>query len=98
MSLVYLSFFLCKTIMTKGDLKLNGLIKGRRILELTQILYQNGEIDNSQKNRIVLLTKNSQRNGDFLELNKLFRSLSYGVVLTNVLEECIQITAQKEGG
>ena len=72
----------------------NTKMIGMKILECTQILYQNKEIDNATKAKITSLLKSAMRDGDFHRLNSLFKNLTYGVTgcLTATLEECIKLT------
>lgn len=72
----------------------NNKIIGMKILESVQILYQNEEIDNPTKAKIVSLLKNAMQNNDFNALNSLFKSLSYGITnhFSSILEDCIKIT------
>lgn len=65
----------------------------RTILQNIQILYQNGEISTSTKNKMCQAAKDSLRTGDLSELHNHFKGLRYGSLFPAIVDECIQMTA-----
>lgn len=62
------------------------------VLQNVQILHQNNCIDAATKNRIVKLLQESRKTNDMSELNKMFRLMTYGAILPDVVDELIRIT------
>lgn len=73
--------------------KKNPKTTGMKVLELVQILYQNEDIDARSKNNIVGLTKDGMKTGNFAQLNAYFKSLQYGITMSDTLIELLNLTS-----
>lgn len=62
------------------------------VLQNVQILYQNECITAEQKNHIVKLLTESRKTNDMSELNTIFKRMTYGAILPDVVDELIRIT------
>ena len=63
------------------------------VLQNVQILHQSGEIDSATKNKVVQLLQTARRTNDMSELNTIFKRMTYGTLLPDVIDELIRITA-----
>lgn len=75
-----------------GNNSISFRINVQQVMQCIQALYQNGEIDNNEKNRLSLLIKNAIKDNDTSELYEHFRALSYGTTMTDVLQDCLNLT------
>ena len=57
------------------------------------ILYQNGEITMDEKNRLCQAAKQALTDNDTSGLYKQFKSMRYGSMFPNIIDECIQLIA-----
>ena len=68
--------------------------KVQRILECTQILYQNDEISAEQKNTIANTCLSAIMNpGNLRNLTSLFKSLEYGTMFPDIVRELVNLTS-----
>lgn len=77
--------------MSQNDIPIQKRISA--VLQNIQILSQNNCIDVKQKNHIVRLLQESRKTGDMSELHAIFKRMTYGAILPDVVSELIRITA-----
>ena len=57
------------------------------------VLYQNGEITSSEKDKLCQAAKRSLASNDLTDLQKQFKSLRYGTMFPDIVDECIQLAS-----
>lgn len=62
-----------------------------KLMSNIQILYQNGEITSEEKNRICKSAKDALLTNDTSDLHKEFKSIRYGSLFPDVIDDCIQL-------
>ena len=63
------------------------------VLQNVQILHQSGEIDSATKNQVVQLLQTARKTNDMSELHSIFKRMTYGTLLPDVIDELVRITA-----
>lgn len=64
-----------------------------KLMHNISILYQNGDITTDEKHQLCQATKKALASNDFNDLRERFRTLRYGTLFPDVVDECIQITS-----
>lgn len=64
------------------------------ILKNVQILYQNGEIDATEKNRIANELREAMQTDDFSDVKNIFTTLSFGTLFPEVVRDCINLSTR----
>lgn len=62
-----------------------------RALSLVQILFQNEEITQSQKSKLVELIRQAKNTLDFSEVNDEFRKLRFGSIVKDHIDDFLKI-------
>lgn len=62
-----------------------------RALSLVQILFQNEEITQAKRNKIVSMIKETKTTSDFSEVNDEFRKLRFGSIVKDHIDDFLKI-------